>query len=210
MPWPVVLVFLLVILPPVLTYSGQRRYRVLPQELSLIFTIVEAIVVAIYVIATMRGRRAVQAAAIVAFCASGFAMNIIGLTFLISKMLVPSGLDGQRLLISAVYLWVSNLLFFALAYWAMDGGGPEGRKENELPRDLIFPEMQVNAEEAAVFYPKFADYVYVAFSTSTAFSATDTLTASTRIRGLLVLQAAISLATLAIVAARAVNIFPSG
>jgi hypothetical protein len=209
-PWPVILVFFLVILPPVLTYSAQVRYRVLPRDLTVAFTIVEALIVVVYVIETIRRRRRLQVVTIAAFCGSGIIANIGGLTFLIGKMLDPSGLDGRRLLISAVYLWISNVLFFALAYWSIDGGGPEGRPINARPRDLIFPEMQIDQSETARFLPKFADYLYVAFSTSTAFSATDTLTASSRVRGLLVMQAAISLATLAIVAARAVNIFPSG
>jgi uncharacterized membrane protein len=206
-PWPVLLVFFLVILPPIITYQAERRYRVLPQDLSVAFTIVEAIIVAVYVTQAVRGRKEFTRIAIAAFCISGILVNLGGLGFLINKMLNPSGLDGQRLLISALYLWVSNLLFFALAYWACDGGGPSERDRNAHPRDLIFPEMQTGQAD---FHPKFSDYVYVAFSTSTAFSATDTLTASSRIRALLMLQAAISLATVAIVAARAVNIFPSG
>jgi uncharacterized membrane protein len=53
--------------------------------------------------------------------------------------------------------------------------------------------------------PEFLDYLYVAFTNSTAFSPTDTLPLSRWAKGLMALQSAISLATAALVVAKAVN-----
>jgi hypothetical protein len=54
--------------------------------------------------------------------------------------------------------------------------------------------------------PGFTDYLYVAFTTATAFSPTDTMPLSARLKALMTIESAISLLTLAVVAARAVNI----
>jgi hypothetical protein len=54
--------------------------------------------------------------------------------------------------------------------------------------------------------PGFVDYLFLAFNTSTAFSPTDVPVLSRWAKVLMMLQAAISLATLALLAARAVNI----
>jgi hypothetical protein len=49
------------------------------------------------------------------------------------------------------------------------------------------------------------DYLFLAFNTSTAFSPTDTLVLSRRIKLLVMTQSLISLMVLAIIAARAIN-----
>jgi hypothetical protein len=54
--------------------------------------------------------------------------------------------------------------------------------------------------------PDFIDYLYVSFTNSTAFSPTDTMPLSRRVKMLMLVQAAAALLTLALVAARAVNI----
>jgi hypothetical protein len=54
--------------------------------------------------------------------------------------------------------------------------------------------------------PHFVDYLFLAFNTSTAFSPTDVPVLSRWAKALMMVQAAIALATLAVLAARAVNI----
>jgi hypothetical protein len=54
--------------------------------------------------------------------------------------------------------------------------------------------------------PGFIDYLFVAFTNATAFSPTDTMPLSARAKLLTMAEAAVSLLTLALVAARAVNI----
>ena len=53
--------------------------------------------------------------------------------------------------------------------------------------------------------PSFVDYLFLAFKTSPAFSPTDTLVLSRRIKLLVMTQSLISLMVLAIIAARAIN-----
>ncbi len=54
--------------------------------------------------------------------------------------------------------------------------------------------------------PGFVDYLFVAFTNATAFSPTDTMPLSQRAKLLTMAEAGVSLLTLALVAARAVNI----
>ena len=54
--------------------------------------------------------------------------------------------------------------------------------------------------------PDYIDYLFLSFNTSTAFSPTDTMPLTSRMKLLMMLEASISLLTLALVAARAVNI----
>jgi hypothetical protein len=53
--------------------------------------------------------------------------------------------------------------------------------------------------------PGFVDYLFLAFNTSTAFSPTDTLALSRRVKLLMMIQSLLSLVVIAVLAARAVN-----
>ncbi len=54
--------------------------------------------------------------------------------------------------------------------------------------------------------PTFVDYLYVSFTNATAFSPTDTMPLSRWTKLTMLLQSAVSLATVALVVARAVNV----
>jgi hypothetical protein len=119
----------------------------------------------------------------------------------------------QQLLVSAACLWTSNLLIFASWYWRLDAGGPHQRDLRGAHTDgaFLFPQMMLDPELRKQmgeqhWRPGFVDYLFLAFNTSTAFSPTDVPVLSRWAKGLMMIQAAISLATLAILAARAINI----
>ena len=60
------------------------------------------------------------------------------------------------------------------------------------------------------WYPTFVDYMYVSLTNSTAFSPTDTMPLSLLAKGLMAAQSMVSLTTIAVVGARAVNILQGG
>jgi hypothetical protein len=126
-----------------------------------------------------------------------------------------AGLPGKRetpteLLRSAVALWISNILVFACWYWRLDGGGPHQRDTRKTHEDgaFLFPQMSVPDPKGFYDYwkPGFVDYLFVAFNTSTAFSPTDVPVLSRWAKVLMMIQSMISLGTIAILAARAINI----
>jgi hypothetical protein len=117
------------------------------------------------------------------------------------------------LLRAALALWLSNLLVFASWYWRLDGGGPNARDKAGVHKDgaFLFPQMMMDPELRRQmgedkWSPGFIDYLFLAFNTSTAFSPTDVPVLSPWAKVLMIVQSSISLATLALLAARAVNI----
>jgi hypothetical protein len=149
----------------------------------------------------------------------GFGISVlltIGLTA--SVILLVGALPSHRqsppeLLRSAASLWFTNILVFALWYWRLDAGGPHHRdsRQTHLEGAFLFPQMTLSPEaKRAVgqhaWSPRFLDYLFLAFNTSTAFSPTDTPALTPWAKILMMLQSMISLTVLALLAARAVNI----
>ena len=118
-----------------------------------------------------------------------------------------------ELLRSAGALWVANILLFASWYWRLDGGGPNARDKRGTHLDgaFFFPQMAMPVDLKKQmgedrWTPGFVDYLFLAFNTSTAFSPTDVPVLSKWAKVLMMVQSMISLATIALLAARAVNI----
>ncbi|HYK59309.1 MAG TPA: hypothetical protein VEV85_07745 [Bryobacteraceae bacterium] len=159
----------------------------------------------------IRAYRAAQVFGYVALC-TVTVMTLASLGLLVAGL--PSHKETPlQLLISAACLWASNVLIFASWYWRLDAGGPHQRDLRGAHTDgaFLFPQMMLDLELREQmgeqdWRPGFVDYLFLAFNTSTAFSPTDVPVLSRWAKVLMMLQAAISLATLAILAARAVNI----
>ncbi len=116
-----------------------------------------------------------------------------------------SQLRSLPLLATGATLWLSNLVIFGLWYWLLDRGGPEQRLlGTAVPYDLQFPRPTDSPREN--WTPQFFDYVFLAFTTSIAFSPADTFPVTTRAKALMMTQAVLSLVTIVVVVARAVNI----
>src|SRR5580692_3233081 len=114
----------------------------------------------------------------------------------------------QELLRAAAALWVANILVFASWYWRLDAGGPNKRDLQNTHSDgaFLFPQMITPWESDKNWRPGFVDYLFLAFNTSTAFSPTDVPVLSRWAKMMMMMQALISLATVVLLAARAVNI----
>jgi hypothetical protein len=117
------------------------------------------------------------------------------------------------LLVSAGELWITNILVFASWYWRLDAGGPYARALRDEHTDgaFLFPQMTLSQDAQVAmgedkWSPGFIDYLFLAFNTSTAFSPTDSPVLSRWAKVLMMIQSLISLATVALLAARAVNI----
>ena len=137
---------------------------------------------------------------------------IVALGFLIEQV-TEHKVTPAQLLRSAGSLWVSNFLIFAAWYWRLDGGGPHQRALTRGHTDgaFLFPQMTMHPDAKSAageeeWEPNFVDYLFLAFNTSTAFSPTDVPVLSRWAKGLMMVQAMISLLVLALLAGRAVNI----
>jgi hypothetical protein len=133
------------------------------------------------------------------------------LTLLVHSLLFHQ-IAPSSLLRSATALWVTNILVFASWYWRLDAGGPHARhlRGNHTEGDFLFPQMTLAPRTQKPvqqnWSPGFVDYLFLAFNTSTAFSPTDSPVLSRWAKVAMMLQATISFATVALLAARAVNI----
>lgn len=145
-------------------------------------------------------------------------LAVVTAALMISLSLLVLRLPAHResptaLLRSAAALWASNVLVFASWYWRLDAGGPNQRelRESHTTGAFLFPQMTMSEELRQErgendWKPGFVDYLFLAFNTSTAFSPTDVPVLSRWAKGLMMLQSSLSLTTLALLAARAVNI----
>jgi hypothetical protein len=115
--------------------------------------------------------------------------------------------NGHELILAAVNIFLTNVIIFGLLYWEIDGGGPGQRRKRSLSqRDFLFPQMSDPQVAPEQWMPTFTDYLYVSATNATAFSPTDTMPLTHIVKLLMTVQATASLITIALVAARAVNI----
>jgi len=135
--------------------------------------------------------------------------NALEATRLIASILStkPFTEDANKLLIAGGAIWVSNVIAFALWYWAADRGGPAARaRGTDVKPAFIFPEMINHQFVAPGWYPKFIDYLHLSFTTATAFSPTDVSAVKSWAKLLMMVEESISLIVAILVVARAVNI----
>jgi hypothetical protein len=139
------------------------------------------------------------------------AVNAFRLIQLFIVMVGKQDLSAAALIGSGALIWSTNVVASAVVFWELDRGGPFARdprhQRQEQEVDLLFPQMTgIPGIDPAAWRPSFVDYLFVAFTTATAFSPTDTMPLTSRPKILMMVAASVSLATIAVVAARAVNI----
>jgi uncharacterized membrane protein len=96
---------------------------------------------------------------------------------------------------------------FGLWYWEFDRGGPAERAAGTRPYpDFQFVQMVSPDMAPRNWEPAFTDYLYLAFTNAAAFSPTDVMPLSRWAKGAMTIQSIISIVTVALIVARAVNI----
>ncbi len=142
----------------------------------------------------------------------GYGLSVIVTLALVASLASLLRLVGSRppeeLLKSAAILWVTNIVVFALWYWRLDAGGPHERETRgeHTAGAFFFPQMMDHAPNPDPGWtPRFVDYLFLSFCTSTAFSPTDTPVLSRWAKLLTMIQALISLLCVAVLAAKAIG-----
>lgn len=200
--------------PVIALLSVGGLYFALPERLTVGPSWLLLVVVAILMIPTIAARKSgrLKLNAILGTLLSA----IVTVAMVWSLGMLIGGLPGKRespteLLRAAVALWLCNVLVFASWYWRLDAGGPHRRASRRAHIDgaFLFPQMSLPEHLAPCYkswQPDFIDYLFLAFNTSTAFSPTDVPVLSRWAKALMMIQSVISLSTIAILAARAINI----
>lgn len=136
------------------------------------------------------------------------AVNLVALGLLVHFVVRSGKGAGYELVLSGAEIWATNVLIFAVVYWELDGGGPEGRRRPAPPPpwELLFAPMTLDDRERALSWrPGFVDYLYTSFTNCTAFSPTDTMPLSLRAKGLMMVQGLAALVTIGVIIARAIG-----
>ena len=135
-------------------------------------------------------------------------MNVANLSIAAYNLVEnPGKLEPVPLFYTSIGIWSGNVLIFTLLYWLVDSGGPDARLHHDRPYpDFDFPAMDDAEHVAPGWMPDIVDYLFLAFTTSTAFSPTEAMPLTRRAKMLMLVQSSISLVTIAIVAARTINI----
>ncbi|MEI7593148.1 MAG: hypothetical protein WCK41_08030 [Actinomycetes bacterium] len=133
--------------------------------------------------------------------------NLTSLGLLVRSLLRGSQTPGTELVFAAIAIWGTSVLVFSLWYWELDGGGPHDRHKTKIDtRDFLFVQDASKDVFTKLWFPTYFDYLYVSFTNSTAFSPTDTMPLSFWSKLLMMVQSAAAFITVALVAARAINI----
>ena len=133
--------------------------------------------------------------------------NVISVLLLVHELLHTNVSQGRSLIYSAVAVWLTNVIAFGLWFWELDRGGPHLRAGDVAGwPDIQFPQMENPSLAPADWRPHFVDYLYTSFANGTSFAPADAMPLSLQAKALFAGESIVSLVTIAVVAARAVNI----
>jgi hypothetical protein len=215
--WPLVVNLLIItiveqVLDSVLNFGTTQFDRLLPEQLAddawhAVLWLQVALAFVLYLTGLTGTVRRVVLGIMIVFT--------IGLVLNVTDLALPSPRHvetrGSGLLFDGLLMWLNNVLLFTVWYWLLDGGGHMRRLENRWePRDFLFPPQAAALPDYPCWHPLYVDYLFLAFTTGTAFGPTDTQTLSRRAKLLQMCQSMISLVVVTVIVARAINNLSSG
>ena len=189
-------------------------YLLLPTQLALgprwLIPVLEVALLVLLYLVRSYGRRAEETDVrflVIAVVALLNLANIVSVALLVNDVLYGGITRGRPLLYSGISVWLTNVIVFGLWFWQLDRGGPLARlRSDRRYPDFQFPQMMSPDSAPPNWAPAFLDYLYVALTNAAAFSPTDTMPLSRAAKALMSVESLISIVTVAVVAARAVNI----
>jgi len=127
--------------------------------------------------------------------------------FLVAQLLVFTDkvVSGRELLVSALAIFLTNIIVFALWYWEIDSPGLSGSKWSRHDKDFQFVQQDLG-KDFRNWQPKFIDYFYLSLTNAINFAAADTRPITPQAKSLMGTQALVSVFILALVLARSVSI----
>ncbi len=128
---------------------------------------------------------------------------------LIRDVISARPVSVPQLLAEGVQILVVLAVGFALLFWQLDRGGPDGRVQPDVERMAFWftqDAIREYSDEFDNWRPRFLDHVYLAITNTMAFSPTDTMPPSRTAKMLMVWESLVAFATMAVLRARAVNI----
>ncbi len=134
---------------------------------------------------------------------------LIETSYLLQLLSGASASSISTMIGDTVLLAVSNILVFSIWYWIIDPPHVIERQP-EQPWAFLFPQRASALPQYEGWVPGYGDYLFVAFTTSTAFSPTDTPPLTSTAKLLTLLQATISIITMVGILGGGINILVGG
>jgi uncharacterized membrane protein len=125
---------------------------------------------------------------------------------LVLRLLINNGpVSGRQLIVAAMAIFLTNIIVFALWYWEIDSPGLTGHRWSRHDKDFQFTQHEL-VHDFPDWQPTFTDYLYLSVTNAINFAPADTKPLTAQAKGLMGIQALISVFTLALVLARSVSI----
>lgn len=132
--------------------------------------------------------------------------NLVSLVAVLYSLIVwHADLTGFQLLSSAVAIFLTNVLVYALWYWEIDSPGFTSTRWSKHEKDFQFVQQDMHRDFHG-WEPEFIDYLYVSLTNAINFAPADTKPLTHAAKLLMGSQALISLFTLALLVARSVSL----
>lgn len=135
-------------------------------------------------------------------------INVSGLIYVLNSLIINhAALNGEQLLASAIAIFATNIIVFALWYWEIDSPGLTGRHWSRHDKDFQFSQQDVDLVNSFPGWrPQFGDYLYLSITNAVNFAPADVRPLTLQAKALMAVQSLISVFTLALVIARSVSI----
>lgn len=132
--------------------------------------------------------------------------NISSLVIVLHSLIITHiDITGLQLLSSALAIFITNIIVFALWYWEIDSPGLTRKRWSKNNKDFQFVQQDLE-QEFPQWQPEFIDYLYLSVTNALNFAPADTRPLSRQAKLLMGSQSLVSIFTLAIVIARSVTI----
>jgi uncharacterized membrane protein len=132
--------------------------------------------------------------------------NVGSLMLVLHSLIVGHAtISGTELLASAVVIFITNIIVYALWYWEIDSPGFTRKRWSKNDKDFQFPQ-QDKPEEFPGWRTEFLDYLYLSLTNAINFAPAEAKPLTHSAKMLMGSQALVSVFTLALVIARSVSI----
>jgi uncharacterized membrane protein len=176
------------------------QYLLIPTEIIL------AILISFTVSLRTLRRRSVNHSAALTLLALISGVNVVSLFIVMYQLIVAhAAITGLQLLASAIAIFMTNIIVFALWYWEIDSPGLSGHHWRRSDQVFYFTQQGMKLRFPG-WRPEFFDYAYLSVTNAINFAPADSKPLTHTAKILMALQALVSVFTLALVIARSVSI----
>lgn len=187
-------------------YLSKDSLAILPHFIMIVAEIVLLSITSFRSLARMSGESLIHRASSFSLLAVITASNIGSLILVVKDLISHSKiLTGEELLISAIAIFLTNIIIFSFWYWEIDKPGLTGIRWSVHHKDFQFTQHDL-PNEYPNWQPAYIDYLYLSLTNAINFAAADAKPLTPSAKSLMGLQALVSVFTLALVVARSVSI----